>query len=122
MNNSAKLAAIYDLVPQVNCKGLCSESCGPILLTAFEQQRVESALGTKPKIKGADCPVLFDGKCQAYEARPIICRLWGAVEEMACPHGCRPDVWLTDAQARAMLADVRGISHTIVSIDGMRQA
>ena len=35
-----------------------------------------------------DCPALVDGRCSVYEHRPLICRLWGAVESLPCPHGC----------------------------------
>lgn len=122
MNNSTRLAAIYDQVPAFECRGLCSQSCGPIVMTAYEQRRLEASLGRRPEIAGIDCPALVGERCAAYDARPIICRLWGAVEELACPHGCRPEVWLSDAQARALLAEVRRISPTIVSIDRARCA
>ncbi len=38
------------------------------------------------------CPYLTDDfACSIYPARPVICRLWGAVEELPCAHGCAPE-------------------------------
>lgn len=58
------------------------------------------------------CPALDDRKrCSAYDKRPMICRLWGVVETMKCPHGCRPSPrYLTDEQGKDMLALAREIS------------
>lgn len=42
------------------------------------------------------CPLLVDGRCSVYNARPMICRLFGAVEGMICKHGCKPADLLTD--------------------------
>jgi Fe-S-cluster containining protein len=36
------------------------------------------------------------GLCRAYHVRPAICRLWGVVRSLACPHGCVPERWLSD--------------------------
>lgn len=33
------------------------------------------------------------GQCSTYETRPLVCRLFGAVRGMRCPHGCRPQRW-----------------------------
>lgn len=30
-----------------------------------------------------------DNSCSAYTDRPTICRLWGAIDALRCPHGCR---------------------------------
>src|SRR2546429_6087610 len=35
--------------------------------------------------------MLRNGRCTVYEVRPMICRLWGMVEGMQCPHGCVPE-------------------------------
>lgn len=29
--------------------------------------------------------------CQVYEDRPMVCRIWGLIEALACPWGCRPE-------------------------------
>jgi Fe-S-cluster containining protein len=51
-----------------------------------------------------DCPALVDGRCSVYEDRPLICRLWGAVESMPCVHGCEATPGLLmDAGAQALI-------------------
>lgn len=89
-------------VPDMACRGLCQESCGPIAASPVEIRllaehgvRIEAdpikALASA--FSGApvpDCPALVDGRCSVYDVRPTICRLWGAVPEMQCPWGCVP--------------------------------
>lgn len=44
-------------------------------------------------------------QCQIYDARPMICRLWGVFRAMRCPHGCVPDDQLMDdVEAMKLLA------------------
>ena len=92
------LERIYRAVPQVACKGLCSEACGPIDMSDAERRRLaergvvippvgevlEKIISGRPPV----CPALVDNRCSVYEDRPLICRLWGAVESMPCEHGC----------------------------------
>jgi hypothetical protein len=47
------------------------------------------------------CPALsLVGRCTVYEVRPMLCRLWGAVEGMRCDRGCLP--------VGGLLSDVEG--------------
>lgn len=96
----AELQELYDQVPEVECKGLCHTSCGPIRLSNRERTRIKEASGITvpdadpqdfPLGEIPDCPALTaDKRCGAYEVRPMLCRLWGAVESMPCEYGCRP--------------------------------
>lgn len=95
-------------VPEIACKGLCQDSCGPIgaspveirLLRdrGIELENVVDALFNVAiaKQEPQDCPALVDGQCSVYEVRPTICRLWGVAEEMPCPYGCVPEGGLID--------------------------
>lgn len=87
-------------VDSLRCIGLCQECCGPIpfpkrLRKMFPKIPLPSnpvqvlfrVLKDGPYV----CPFLQDGKCSIYLIRPAICHLWGASEEMPCPHGCKPD-------------------------------
>jgi hypothetical protein len=102
----AALQALYDRVPDVGCKGLCHQACGPIdggtrervrmaragypLPTPSERRRVV-ALHQAGIERAPNCPALTDNKrCAAYEIRPMICRIYGAAEGMRCEHGCTP--------------------------------
>lgn len=90
------LDELYALVPKpVNCTGECWDSCGPIGYSIEEGERM-SAAGHRPANVGEPrsrlmCSALTtENKCMVYEARPMICRLWGVSEVMPCNHG---DCW-----------------------------
>lgn len=105
------LEAVYRRVPDVKCKGKCAECCGPILCGGAEWARIVPLAGAVAAIGGdLSCPLLKDGRCSVYAVRPLICRLWGAVKAMRCPHGCRPSRWLSDAEARDLLNTVADLS------------
>jgi hypothetical protein len=87
-----RLAALYARVPDVECRGLCQQACTAIGMSVRERAVAEAALGG-PVTCAPDgvCSALDGGgRCGIYEARPMVCRLWGAVDDMPCPHGCRP--------------------------------
>lgn len=115
-----QLRAIYDSLPKLVCKGLCSSVCGPVMLSALEAKRVYKAGGVHlgQKFMRADssqeqkCPALKEHLCSVYEQRPMICRLWGATERLKCPHGCEPERWLKDDEARALLKEVMDLGGT----------
>jgi hypothetical protein len=104
---------VYRRIPDVECKGLCIDSCGPIAMSKAEDARLrELGVAVPPMAeavaaleRGDDyyCPALNDGRCSVYEHRPAICRLWGATESMPCPHGCTPPNALTQAESHELL-------------------
>lgn len=122
---SAKLEALYRKLPSMHCKGKCAGACGPIGMSEVEADNLRQHVGERIQLapigdgnvlvtnfaKGTlTCPLLTNGRCAAYEARPMICRLWGMVKPMRCPHGCRPSRWLSDAESRAFLEAARRLS------------
>lgn len=121
---SQALRRLYARLPVMKCQGHCHESCGPIGMTTVELKGLERSLGysLEAVIHGADsqafvfakadltCPVLKGGKCNAYEDRPLICRLWGMVEDMKCPYGCEPDRYLSRTEAFAFLDEATSIA------------
>ena len=118
---SLKLAEIYAQIPDVECKKMCADFCGPIGMSEPEVKKIRERVGARPLgIQEVDdgvflfnpklsdgclaCPLLTKEKqCSVYSDRPAICRLWGTVKKMRCPHGCAPKVFLTNEQARAIL-------------------
>jgi Fe-S-cluster containining protein len=117
-----KLEALYAALPTVQCKKLCGrEICGPIPLSRMELQRIEQKVGVVEFVTATSDFVAsegnvglrtdFDhtckflertfGRCLIYEVRPLICRLWGCVDDprMRCVHGCQPSRWLTNDEA-----------------------
>lgn len=113
----AALEAIYAKVPEIGCKGLCTDACGPVDGGVRELVRMARAGVKLPPREQAvrkmastpenyECPALVDGRCSTYDARPFICRAWGASEDLPCPYGCRPapgERLLTSAETLALL-------------------
>jgi hypothetical protein len=97
---------LYARLPVVACRRLCGDACGPILLTELEARRLHVTAHAKPRtiplarVDGSTserCVYLTArGLCAAYDVRPLICRVWGVVKALSCPHGCVPDSWLDD--------------------------
>jgi len=85
-----RLDRAYALVPSANCKGLCQESCGPIVPSFAEAARIKERHGKVVDFdrKTLRCTLLVNGKCSVYADRPLLCRLFGVVEKMPCTFGC----------------------------------
>jgi len=106
------LREIYASIPSADCKGLCADQCTTVPVFPFELEQLEAAAGRKlPAAPAGDligglvlgtevgkpCPLLVLGRCSVYEHRPLICRAFGSVEGLRCPHGCRPAELVTKA-------------------------
>lgn len=50
-----------------------------------------------------------DNRCRGYEARPLICRIFGVAEELQCPHGCVAERLLTKEESLKLFAEVENI-------------
>lgn len=99
---------LYAALPSMQCRGRCQESCGSIGMTAMERDRIADRHSvTLPRFAAFEglCPALGPfGTCSVYADRPLVCRLWGMVESMACPHGCIPEGgWLPEARGRELM-------------------
>lgn len=99
--------ALYDRLPGIDCQRRCAHACGPIVATEVEWHRMEAATGGAPWGVDTVCPHLdrHAGLCGAHALRPLICRLWGVVETMPCPHGCQPERWLTAEEADVLVRE-----------------
>lgn len=111
-----QLAAVYAEIPDMaDCRGLCHDSCGPLIMSKRERQIARERGVAIPtgeqgiRLITADpewrCPALTDeNRCAIYESRSLICRLYGTVENMKCPHGCTPvGGFLTAHQASLLI-------------------
>jgi hypothetical protein len=95
--------ALYRQLPSLECRGECHSSCGPIAMTQVERRRIVKRTGghdpgTVFETLGNDtvtdlrCSLLQpDNRCGVYAIRPMICRLWGIIDALACPWGCVPE-------------------------------
>lgn len=108
---------IYRRIPEVHCLGLCYEACGPVGISEAEAARMQDA-GFEPPdfvkmLHGGclTCPLLTaEKRCAAYDVRPLVCRLFGAVRELPCPYGCRPMEYVSDHQARTMYRKIARVA------------
>lgn len=94
----AALDRLYAELPTIACQRKCESSCGPILMSRIEDERITKKLGYEPVMtldptnpRSFRCPMLRDGLCAVYAIRPMLCRLWGIVETLPCPWGCKPE-------------------------------
>jgi hypothetical protein len=119
-------AALYARLPALDCRRECAHACGPIVATEVEWARIASATGGPTWGDDTVCPHLDRDAalCRAHALRPLICRLWGVVETMPCPHGCEPERWLSAAEADALIDEVIALAggHLASGWYGWRQA
>jgi Fe-S-cluster containining protein len=116
----SQLAELYAKVPRIpDCDGRCWTSCGPIDMSDRERQRIRAAgVRITPYDQAMAsagrfwCDALTgDKRCAVYELRPLICRMWGAVEGLPCVYGCVPEGgrYLSDADAYRLIAESQRI-------------
>lgn len=117
----AALDALYATLPAMACQGRCQAACGPVALTKLEVTRLRrtTTLPTR-NVPTPPCPLLRQGRCSVYAVRPLICRAWGAVESMQCPHGCQPERLLTIAEWEAVTAAVDAVSRSLFPAAGLQ--
>jgi len=111
----AALAELYAQIPRIpDCDGRCWTSCGPINMADRERQRIRAAgyriTPYKQAMAEVDtyyCEALTEGRqCAVYEMRPMVCRLWGAVETLPCVYGCVPEGgFLSEAEGYRLIAE-----------------
>jgi hypothetical protein len=97
----AQLDALYARLPHLNCQGRCAIACGAIPMTTAEAERLRKVTHVAPRTQpdrdhptAGACIYLQNDRCTAYRQRPLICRAWGVVMILSCPHGCAPERWL----------------------------
>jgi len=111
-----QIRELYKQLPEIACKGLCANGCGGIDMSRAEHERIVELGVFIPRFteelarrwqanEPLHCPALNRQtlRCDVYEDRPMICRLWGLAESMRCPNGCKPTRELTDAETYAFL-------------------
>lgn len=103
MNAKKMHKRLYKKIPAFKCKEGCTDCCGPVPFSNWEWEQIED----KRKATTLTCPYAVGGKCEIYGQRPLICRLFGAVddERLRCPHGCGPEKKLSQRQAEEIMKE-----------------
>jgi|SRR3990172_438196 len=96
MNIADRHKSLYSQIPTFSCKPGCHECCGPVPVSEWETEQIgientiDLGIRTTAFTKKASCKLLGPDGCMKYDQRPLLCRLFGTVQGMTCPHGCRP--------------------------------
>ena len=110
----AAIQRLYEQLPAIACKGLCSTTCTDIDMSELERKRIEHRHQVKIKTRPLHviqqqgpkkCKALTNsGQCRVYEDRPLICRAWGVIDPAPCPYGCVPEggKYLTDEEYKGL--------------------
>jgi uncharacterized protein len=112
----SELFKIYDSLPKIDCKRKCADHCGPWNASAIENKAIGQFLNGK--IRGLNrknllagevtCPYLEkEIECSIYGVRPLICRCFGLTPELACPHGCIPERWISTKEMEVLFRKIR---------------
>lgn len=87
------------MIPSFDCVPGCHDCCGPHPWSRWEWEQVPAkCLATE-----LTCPYVTPASCGIYEHRPIVCRLFGTVANMPCPHGRRPMAMLHPLREREIM-------------------
>ena len=101
MGEKEDILKLREMIPTFECIEGCTDCCGIVPFTPFEWNNI---LVHKTHTD-FNCPYITgDGcHCSIYDDRPIICRLFGTVKRLSCPHGRKPEVMLTPKQEKEIL-------------------
>lgn len=111
MTIGTHIQSLYTAIPEFDCKPGCFECCGPVPCHDWELEKLGVETGefiaakNLKVIEPGKCQFIKDGKCSVYERRPLMCRLFGTIEDLQCPYGMRPDILLTKKQASGILRE-----------------
>ncbi len=118
------MQALYAQIPNINCQGLCHQSCTIIPAAKIEIKRVRDAckgnvfhpirfmraMKEDPETpKLPSCKALIDKKCSIYSMRPAICRLYGVAEGLKCDFGCSPERFLSKIEAHSLIRQIEAL-------------
>jgi len=92
-HNDLTLSKLRTQIPSFTCKSGCHDCCGPVTASSEEMARmpVKSAREHETALAEFSCPHLGEHGCEAYDERPLICRLFGTTPRLPCPNGNRPE-------------------------------
>lgn len=110
-----KLAALYAQIPTFECVPGCHDCCGPVTATREELKAAPKLMSLEQLSEHLtlesclDCPYVTPSGCGIYDDRPFLCRIFGTVPEMKCPHGRGPDRMLSTDKGYELRAKYRSL-------------
>jgi len=123
MSRNKKLLSLYSKIPEIECQGLCHESCTIVPAARVEIKRARERMGGKNPFNPLaaiialkekvptmpSCAALKNNRCSIYHARPAICRLYGVAEGLECPFGCEPKSKLSKQAAHDLIREIEAL-------------
>jgi len=101
MNEPAKIIKyIRKRIPVFECILGCTDCCGPVPFSKWGWSQIRD----KRDATSIICPYVTEVGCAIYSQRPILCRLFGTVFGMRCPHGRGPKNLLSSERERELMA------------------
>jgi Fe-S-cluster containining protein len=91
--NFRKIDQLRRQIPSFACVPGCHDCCGPVTASSEELSRlpVKSDAEHDAALAHWNCVHLGEHGCEAYDQRPLICRLFGTTPSLPCPHGRGPE-------------------------------
>jgi Fe-S-cluster containining protein len=83
------------ILPPMRCDDGCGACCGPAPITSAELEELRDYVlrnNIPIQDQGITCPAYLNGRCAVYEVRPMVCRLFGHVEGLACERGYNTNI------------------------------
>lgn len=100
---------LYQKIPKIKCKGLCTESCGLIHMSKLEFNRLSIAIqkvfAYKPEDELCPAPRMTDVAPMKSGRSSAASGVSWMTPKMRCPHGCEADSILSDAEARKLIKE-----------------
>ena len=96
-------ARLYKKLPRFECIEGCTDCCGPVPWTEWELARA-GLDAAPPERADKKCVFGLAGKCDIHDRRPLMCRAFGTIEDLKCPHGRGPLQLLSVEEGHAIVA------------------
>ena len=109
-----KIEHLRRQIPGFACEPGCHDCCGPVTASSEEMARLphKSAAQHDAALAHWNCVHLGPNGCEAYDERPLICRLFGTTASLPCPRGRGPEAPTTapvEKQVHRLIASTRQV-------------
>lgn len=127
-----RLEHLYSLCPPFPCKDGCDSCCGPVPFSLSEWARtglplseaapfegLPGAVVSIKRVKKGDtlqvvCRFNTGGGCEIYDARPLICRMYGHTPTLECREGLESEArldqeWMIERYRRVVAEEAQSL-------------
>jgi len=91
--NAQKIHFYRQHIPPLECVAGCHDCCGPVTASSEEVARLPVKSNEEHELALTEWNCVYLGKdgCEVYDERPLICRVFGTIPSLPCPHNNRPE-------------------------------